>query len=78
VRIDCHGRALTSGTGIDDKGRKPEQSVLYQIVREHLETFLARAADNSDNGGFPAFVVKELRRFLGCQILANGFTRFRG
>jgi hypothetical protein len=77
VGITCHGRAHATDSGFYDEGRKPEQTVLYQVIREHLETFLARAAENSDNSGFPALVVKELRRFLGCQILANGFTRFR-
>jgi hypothetical protein len=44
-------------------------------VREHLETFLGERRE--DGEGMPSFVVKELRSFLKCGVLAHGAVRFR-
>ena len=52
--------------------RRPETSLLHRKVREHLETFLARA---EDRGGVPRFVEREMRRFLECGIAAHSFVR---
>jgi hypothetical protein len=42
--------------------RKPEKTVLHQVVRERLEPFLASARERSAHGhGLPAFVERELR-----------------
>jgi hypothetical protein len=49
--------------------------VLYAVVREQLETFLARARER--DRPVPRFVERELRAFLGCGILARGFVRVR-
>ena len=58
--------------------REPEQTVLHAVVREHLETFLADARAASPSGaGYPAFVEKELRRYLSCGLLPNAFARLR-
>jgi len=57
--------------------RRPEDTVLHRVVREHLETFLAEARRRGDGTGVPRFVEKELREFLGCGVLARGFARFR-
>ena len=53
--------------------RHPEESVLYGVVAEQLETFLER----QDLRGrlVPRFVERELRSFLDCGILAKGFLR---
>jgi hypothetical protein len=51
--------------------------VLHQVVREHLATFLAEARLRGSGEGLPRFVERELREFLNCGILANGFARFR-
>ncbi len=56
--------------------RSPEQSVLYQALREHLNTFLERAEDRS-GGGVPRYVRQSLFRYLDCGILAKGFVRVR-
>jgi hypothetical protein len=53
--------------------REPEQTVLHQVVREQLETFLARRQDQGRP--VPRFVERELRSFLECGILAHGFVR---
>ncbi len=55
------------------KPRRPEESVLYGVLREHLETFLARA--KARDRALPRFVERELRAYLGCGILAHGLVR---
>lgn len=57
--------------------RSPAQSVLYQIVRDHLETFRAQAARVCDGEGLPRFIEDEFEGFLRCGWLAGGFARFR-
>jgi hypothetical protein len=49
--------------------RKPEETVLYRVVAEHLETFLAR---QQDRGPIPKFVEREFRSFLECGIPEYG------
>ena len=49
---------------------------MYQILSTHLKTCLATGADDRWTGGLPAYVVRDLRAYLGCGILAHGFTRF--
>jgi hypothetical protein len=53
--------------------RRPEESVLYEVVQDELETFLARA--QARERPVPRFVERELRGFLRCGILAYGFVR---
>jgi len=53
--------------------RRPEESVLYSVVRNELATFLARA--QARERPVPRFVERELRGFLRCGILAYGFVR---
>ena len=57
--------------------RRPEKSVLYRVVQQHLKTFLAEAEATSDHGGYPTHVRREFSRFLGCGQYARGFSRFR-
>src|SRR5664279_655761 len=57
--------------------RRPEDTVLHHVVREHLETFLAEARLRGGGEGLPRFVERELREFLSCGVLASGFARFR-
>jgi ribosomal protein S27E len=53
--------------------RNPEENPLYGVVSEHLETFLARQQER--DRPVPRFVERELRSFLACGVLANGFLR---
>jgi hypothetical protein len=53
--------------------RNPEDNPLYGVVSEHLETFLARQRER--DRPVPHFVERELRAFLDCGVLANGFLR---
>ncbi len=68
----CH-RADDVGREKGYARRRPEESVLYGVVQSELESFLARARERERP--MPRFVERELRRFLGCGILAHGFVR---
>lgn len=53
--------------------RKPEETVLYRAIAEHLETFLARQQERERP--VPRFVEKEFRTYLTCGIAEHGFLR---
>jgi hypothetical protein len=58
--------------------RRPERTVLHRLVREHLETYIARAEETDPLGhGVPCFVEARFRAYLRCGILAHGFARAR-
>ena len=58
--------------------RLAEKSVLHEVVRENLETFLAEARERTEHGfGVPRFVDDELRAFLRCGVAAHGFARIQ-
>jgi hypothetical protein len=54
--------------------RRPEQTALHGIVREHLASFLAYANQHHE-GGLPKYVEHESRAYLKCGIFAYGFAR---
>jgi len=54
--------------------RRPTETVLYGLVRQHLESFLAYAREHYDRG-LPAYVEQELRAYLKCGVFSEGFTR---
>ena len=55
--------------------RRPEKTVLYRVVREHLESLLAECAARSATGrGYPAHVQDEFHRYLDCGVLSRGWT----
>src|SRR5262249_52518012 len=58
--------------------RDPSQTVLYHVIAEHLETFLASCHDAPEATGFPAYVEREFYDYLRCGILAHGFLRRGG
>ena len=55
--------------------REPESGVLYQVLLEHLETFLARIEEDPAGPSLPGHVERELRSYLTCGLLAGGFCR---
>jgi hypothetical protein len=55
--------------------RDPSSTVLYHVIAEHLETFLASLHDDPEATGFPAYVEREFYDYLRCGILAHGFLR---
>ena len=55
---------------------RPEETTLYRVVAEELETFLAEVEAHTDSS-VPAFVKDEVEAFLECGILAHGFLSVR-
>jgi hypothetical protein len=55
--------------------RDPSSTVLYQVIAEHLETFLASLDADSDATGLPVYMQREFYDYLQCGILAHGFLR---
>lgn len=52
--------------------------MLHEVVRDHLEAFLADARARTAHGfGVPRHVERELRNYLGCGLLERGFLRVR-
>ena len=49
--------------------------MLYNVIAEHLETFLASCAADPDATGLPPYVQREFYDYLWCGILAHGFLR---
>ena len=67
--------------GAESRGyrrHEPEKTVLYEVVREHVNTFFELAAARSREGrGLPRYVKDAFLRYLKCGILAHGFIRVR-
>src|SRR3989442_7434382 len=55
--------------------RDPSCIVLYHVIADHLETFLASLDADPDAPGLPAYVQREFYAYLQCGILAHGFLR---
>jgi hypothetical protein len=54
--------------------RRPEETILYQLIQENLETFFAQIEMETGNG-LPDFVKDEFEVFLECGLLPHGFLR---
>ncbi len=54
--------------------RRPTETVLYAVVRDWLETFLAHARQTYE-APLPRYVEQELRGYLRCGVFAHGFMR---
>lgn len=52
--------------------RRPEESLLYQVVAAHWPEFRQRA---EEAGGLSRFVVREFEQYLRCGILEHGLAR---
>ncbi len=55
--------------------RDPSHTVLYTVIADHLETFLASLDADPEATGLPAYVEREFYAYLRCGILAHGFLR---
>ncbi len=74
VGVACPVAFADTFVAIDTyRPRNPEESPLYGVVAEHLETFLDRQRERDRN--VPGFVEREFREFSNCGIPAEGFIR---
>ncbi len=72
----CVGRGTArETTGPEVLRRDATTPPLHALVREHLETFLARFQDELGGRRLPRHVEQELRGFLACGDPAHGFCR---
>jgi hypothetical protein len=51
--------------------RKPTETILYKVVQQNLEDFLAHARENYE-GGLPRYVEQEFRAYLKCGLFSEG------
>src|SRR5512132_3739382 len=58
----------------DYVSRHPTETVLYALVRDHLESFLDHARQNYARG-LPHYVEQAFRGYLTCGVFAHGFLR---
>ena len=65
-----------TGTCATYERRRPEETVLYQLVAEQVESFYAQV-EAETGAGLPDFVKAEFEAFLECGILPHGFLRVR-
>ena len=56
--------------------RRPEDTALHRIVREHLESFVDHARLTYEKP-LPRYVIEEFDRYLRCGIPAHGFVLLR-
>jgi hypothetical protein len=54
--------------------RRPTETVLYRVVRETLDTFVAHARETYERP-LPRYVENELRAYLRCGVFSFGFIR---
>ena len=76
IDYERHPGAATAPLPGEYHRHEPEKTVLYAIVQQHLETFLARPWLNG-GPGYPRFIEQEFRRYLDCGLLSWGFSRIR-
>jgi len=55
--------------------RRPETSILYQLVSEHMETFFKTVESRPKGRVFPSYVRKEFQGYLNCGRLDQGFLK---
>src|SRR5262249_44549785 len=55
--------------------RDPSGTVLYHVIAEHLETFLASLDNDPEATGFPAYVQQEFYDYFRCATLHPVFLR---
>jgi hypothetical protein len=78
IYLPCEGESVGTASFIREATaayhpRKPEDNPMYGVVADCLEPFLARQHER--DRPVPRFVERELRAFLNCGVLANGFMR---
>ena len=66
--------AISCGRADGYARRRPEETVLYEVIAEHWPRFAARA---EEQGGLPKFVVSEFEAYLRCGRLDTGWCSSR-
>jgi len=67
-----------AGSPAPYRRRRPEQTIAYQVVQQHLESWLAAHREaNPHDDPIPSDVERDLRNYLDCGILARGCARAR-
>ncbi len=69
-------QSAAGNTAAPYERRRPEETTLYQVVQDHVETFFAQV-EQEPGTGQPQFVKAKLESFRKCGILAHGFLRLR-
>ena len=64
---------MASQISLEYERRKPEKTVLYQVVRDKIDEF--RTMLDEAGRSLPRFVDDEFDKFLGCGVLGRGFVR---
>ena len=59
------------------KPRDPGATVLYEVVRDNLETLYGAIGDGAIAVRIPKHARKELEAYLGCGQLCRGFARLK-
>jgi hypothetical protein len=78
IRFEQHAGAASAPLLPRYRPRQPQRTLLHRIVHQHLETMLDEAAAQTDHGfGYPRFIARNFRTFLGCGDLSRGFARLR-
>jgi hypothetical protein len=57
--------------------RQPQDTTLYAVVRDNLETLYGAVDEGAVTIALPAFVKKELEGYLDCGVLCRGFARLK-
>jgi hypothetical protein len=57
--------------------RRPEQTTLYRVVQENIETLYEAVDEGAVDLSLPKFVRSELSGYLECGMLCRGFARLR-
>jgi hypothetical protein len=69
-----HAVRLRADAASDYLPRRPTETVLHALVRDHLEPFLDHAQQNYARG-LPRYVEQAFRDYLTCGVFAHGFLR---
>lgn len=72
--VESSPKSLSNNQEFFYERHRPEESVLYKLIQQNLETFLELFQTEMGHP-LPDFVIKEFYEYLNCGILANGFLR---
>ncbi len=74
--LDQAVQVATAGNHVRYERRRPEETIVYELVQEHVETFFA-PVETETRAGLPELVKDEFDAFLECGVLAHGFLPLR-